>query len=60
MLVIGQKWLYTVVVLWQSGCFRAKVVVVGKKWFRSRKVVEFGQSCCIRSKGVVFGQKGSI
>ena len=34
----------------QSGCLRAKVVVLGQMWFYS------GKSGCIRAKVVVFGQ----
>ena len=58
------------VVLGQSGCIRAKVVVFGQKWLYSDKVVVFGQSgcirarwlflrksCCFRAKVVVIGQK---
>ena len=58
------------VVLGQSGCIRAKVVVIGQKWLYSDKVVVFGQSgcirarwlflrksCCFRAKVVVIGQK---
>ena len=59
------------VVLGQSCCIRAKVVVFGQKWLYSgekgsiraknccyrAKVVVFGRSGCIRAKVVVFGQK---
>ena len=39
------------VVFGQSGCFRAKVVVIGQNMLYSRK------NGCIRKKEVVFGQK---
>ena len=51
------------VVLGQSGCIRAKVVVFGQKWLYldkavvSCKVVVFGQDGYICAKVVVFGQK---
>ena len=57
-----------VLVLLQSGCIRAKVVVFEKKWLYSNKsggihgkwlysgkAVVFLQSGCIRDKVVVFG-----
>ena len=54
-------------VLGQSGCIRAKVVVVGKKWLYSgitvvfgEKVVVFGQSSCIRAKCLYSGKSGCI
>ena len=37
------------VVFGQSGCIRAKVVVIGQKWFYS------GKKDCIQAKVVVFG-----
>ena len=43
-----------VVVFWQSGCIRAKVVIFGQKWLYS------GKSGCIRAKVVVVGQSGCI
>ena len=42
------------VVFGQSGCVRAKVVVIGQRWLYS------GKNCCIRAKVVVFGQSGCI
>ena len=39
-----------VVVLGQSGCIRAKVVVFGQKWLYSDKIAVLGQSGCIRAK----------
>ena len=56
--MLGQKWLYSgtsacirakvdvivqIDVKLQSGCIRAKVVVLGQKWFYSGKVVLLGQ-----------------
>ena len=41
----------------KCGCIRAKVVVIGKKWLYSGKVVAIGQTGCIREKMVVFGQR---
>ena len=52
-----------IVVFWQSGCIRAKVVLFGKvvvfeqKLLYSDKVVVFGQSGCIFAKVVLFGLK---
>ena len=43
-----------VVVLEQSGCIRAKVVVYWQKW------LYLGKSGCIRAKVIVFGQSGCI
>ena len=72
---IRAQWLYSgnVVVIGQSGCFRAKMVVCGlkwlysgksgcfwDKWLYSGKVVALGQGGCIRAKVVVFGQCGCI
>ena len=50
MVVIAQSgcFLANVVLFRQSGCIREKVVVFGKKWFY------FGRSGCIRAKVVVF------
>ena len=55
------------VVVGQSGCSQAKVVVFRQGVFFSEKIgcilgkaVVFGQSGCIRAKGVVFGQSGSF
>ena len=45
------------VVIGQSGCIRAKVVVFCQKWLYSRKVVVFEQSGCIRAKVVVLANK---
>ena len=51
------------VVFGQSSPIRAKVVVIGEKWFYSHKVAVFGQSRSIREKWmysakvVVLGQK---
>ena len=45
------------VVIRQSGCNRAKLVVFGKKWMYSGIVVVFRQSGCFRAKLVVFGKK---
>ena len=33
------------ILLGQTGCNRAKVVVFGQKWLYSGKVVVFGKSC---------------
>ena len=41
----------------KCGCIRAKVVVFGKKWFHSGKVVAIGESGSIRANMVVFGQR---
>ena len=50
------------VVFGQSGCIRAKLVIIGQKLFYSvktacirAKVVLFGQSHCIHAKVVVIG-----
>ena len=53
---IRTKWLNSgkVIVFRQSGCIRAKVVVLGLKWLYS------GKSSCIRAKFVVFGKSGCI
>ena len=66
MVLFGQTWLYSgkvavcgqsdciwskVVVLVQSGCNRAELIVFGQKWLYS------GKSGCIRSKLVIFGKK---
>ena len=55
-----QKWLYS----GKSGCYssksgyiRAKVVIIGKRWLNSAKVVVIRQSCCSRAIVVIFGQK---
>ena len=51
------------VVVGQSGCIRANVVVFGQKWLYSAKDVVFGQIGCIRAETyfsgsvVVYGQK---
>ena len=46
-----------VLVLWQSGCIRAKDVVFGQNGCIRAIVVSFGQCGCVRAKVVVFGQK---
>ena len=53
------------VVVGQSSCIWAKVVLFGQNWLYSgksgsnrAKVVLFGQSGSIRAKVVVFGQSG--
>ena len=38
------------VIFWQSGCTRAKVVVIGQKW------LYLGKSCCIRAKWLYSGK----
>ena len=45
MVEFGRKWLYSgkVVVIGESGCMRAKMVVFGQRYFSSGKVVEIGQ-----------------
>ena len=55
------------IVLGQSGCIRAKTVVVMQKWLYSgesgctrSKVDVFGQSGCIRLIDLVFGKKAGI
>ena len=53
MVKFGQKMLYS----GKSGCIWAKVVVFGRKWLYSDKVVVFGQSGNIRVNLAVFGQK---
>ena len=51
------------VVFGQSGCIRAKWVVIEQKWLFSGKLLYSGKSGCIRAKVVlsgklvVFGQK---
>ena len=44
--VFVKKWLYSN----QSGCIRAKVVVIGENGCIRAKVVVFGQSGCIWAK----------
>ena len=41
MVEFGRKWLYSgkVVVIGETGCMRAKLVVFGQKWYYSGKVV---------------------
>ena len=41
----------------KCGCIQAKVVVFGKKWLHSGKVVVVGQNGCIWAKMVVFEQR---
>ena len=55
-----QKWLYSGksgCYSSKSGCIRAKVVIIGKRWLNSAKVVVIRQSCCSRAIVVIFGQK---
>ena len=69
MVVFGEKWFYSckVDVFGQSGCIRAKVVIIEEKWLYSKKsgfilakVLELSQSVCIRAKKVVFGKSSCI
>ena len=53
------------VVFGQSGCIRAKLVLIGKKWFYSgksgsirEKAVVFEQSCCNRAIRFHLGKNG--
>ena len=41
----------------QSGCIRAKVVVLGQNWLYSAREVVIWKKRCIRTKSVVFERK---
>ena len=41
----------------KSGCILEKVVVFGRKWLYSGKLMVFRKSGCIRPKVFVLGQK---
>ena len=49
------------VVFGQSGCIRAKMVVIKQKWLYLGKSGSIsGKSSCIRAKVVLFGESGCI
>ena len=56
MVLFGEKYFNfgKMVVIGQNCCIRARIVLIGQKWFSSSK------TCSFRAKVVVLGQSGCI